>query len=256
MKMKADKIKFCYQDTAVFDELSLEIEKGKIISLVGPNGIGKSTLIKCLSNIYQADSGFVYLDGKNTLSIEAKELAKELGYVPQTQRNSFSISVYESILLGRKPYFNWKVRQEDKIIVEEILEKLNLQKLAEREVSNLSGGEMQKVAIARSLAQKPSIFLLDEPTSNLDLNHQLEVMNIITELAKEENAAVVMAIHDLNLAARFSDYIFLIAEKGKYISGKAEEVFTEENMEATYGVKVEIVESSKGMLIMPIELSS
>jgi len=252
MQMVAEDILFSYNRNPIFEKVNLEIEEGQLLSIVGPNGIGKSTLVKCLTNIYKPDNGVVYLDGKDILTMDARKLAKNLGYVPQIQSNSFSVNVYEVVLLGRRPYIKWKVSCKDEEIIESILERLSLTHLAERPINTLSGGERQKVAIARALAQEPSTLFLDEPTSNLDINHQLEVMKILYELAHNDHKAVVIVIHDLNLAAKFSDYVFLMGHGGIYAAGKPEEVFTTANIQEIYDIEVEIIQTTHGSYIIPI----
>lgn len=252
MKMYCEGISFAYNDHAIFQDLSMQIELGQLTSITGPNGIGKSTLIKCLTKIYNLSSGIVYLDGRKIAAMSGRELAKTLGYVPQKDETGFSLSVYETVLIGRRPYIKWKVKREDERIVESILNRLQLTELAERSITTLSGGERQKVAIARALAQEPDILFLDEPTSNLDLNHQLEVMTLLWELAHDDNAAIVVVIHDLNLANRFSDKVFLMGKQGLYASGKPIEVLTENNIREIYGVEVEIINTASGRYLIPL----
>lgn len=253
MKITCEKISFNYNNQqSIFEDLSLQIELGQLTSIIGPNGIGKSTLIKCLSNIYSVSSGVVYLDGKVITTICRSELARSLGYVPQKDQAGFSVSVFESVLIGRRPYIKWKVSEEDLKIVQSIIERLQLTDLANRQVNTLSGGERQKVAIARALAQEPDILFLDEPTSNLDLNHQIEVMTLLRELAHDDNTAVVIVIHDLNLASRFSDQVFLLGNKGLFASGKPTAVFTHENIKEIYGIEVEIINTASGRYLIPL----
>ena len=252
MKMSCDRISFAYGDNSVFEDLSVGIELGQLTSITGPNGIGKSTLIKCFCNLYKVRTGIVYLDGQAITTIAPDELARTLGYVPQKEETVFSISVYEAVLLGRRPYLKWKVQQRDQEIVESILVRLKLTELAERPITTLSGGERQKVAIARALAQEPTILFLDEPTSNLDLNHQLEVMTLLRELADHEQRAIVVVMHDLNLASRFSDRVYLLGQNGLFAQGKPADVFTRENIKKIYGIEVEIINTAGGRYLIPI----
>ncbi len=253
MNIKCEELCFAYEQDNILENLNLEIKPGKLTGIAGPNGIGKSTLLKCLCNIYQPDQGIVYLKGREIAQMEARELAKTLGYVPQNEKTSFSMTVYEMILLGRRPYIKWKVTEQDENVVESILERLNITQFAEREVNTLSGGEKQKVAIARALAQEPDMLFLDEPTSSLDIKHQLEVMELLSELTRVDNSAVVTVLHDLNLVNTYSDKVFLLGEAGIHTAGEPQNVFTVDNIKEVYGIDVEIVEGKSGNYIIPVK---
>ncbi len=253
MRMSGEKLCFSYEQKDIFVGLNLQIGEGKLTSIIGPNGVGKSTLIKCISNIYSLNSGVIYLDEKLLNSKGPQELAKLMGYVPQKEETNFSITVYEMILLGRKPYIKWRVKEIDKKIVNEMLAKFRIRHLADRDINTLSGGERQKVIIARALAQQPDILLLDEPTASLDLNHQVEVMRILRELAHQDKTAVVTVLHDLNLASRFSDRVFLMGKNGYFTEGSPEEVFTSENIRNIYNIEVEILKTGSGNYIIPLD---
>lgn len=246
---------FAYNQDNILEKINMEIQTGQLISIIGPNGVGKSTLLKCLSNIYKPGSGMVYLNGEEIVNIEVRELAKILAYVPQRQADNFSMTVYEMILLGRRPYIKWKVTAEDEAVVESILERLNIMHLAERELNTLSGGERQKIAVARALAQEAEILFLDEPVSSLDINHQLEVMELLSELVDQDRLTVVVVLHDLNLACNFSDTAYLLWEKGLYTAGKPEQVLTADNIKEVYGIDVDLVEGINGSYIIPQKLN-
>lgn len=253
MKMNGQNLSFGYNQKNILDKLDIEIKEGELTSITGPNGVGKSTLIKCMSNIHKLKSGVIYLGSDILDKKDSKELAKILGYVPQKEESNFSITVYEMILLGRRPYINWKVKDNDKKVVDQLIKRMKIEDLAERDINTLSGGERQKVAIARALAQEPEILLLDEPTASLDLNHQIEVMKTLQELAHREDRSVVVVLHDLNLASRFSDKVFLMSKNGLYKIGTPKEVFTVKNIKEIYNIKVEILESSQGNYIVPLD---
>ena len=251
--IKCENLSFAYDKENIFDNMEIEIESGQLTAIVGPNGAGKSTLLKCLCNLYQPGQGVVYIEGNEISQMKAKKLARTLGYVPQKQKPGFDITVYEMVLLGRKPYIRWRVTEKDEAVVESLLEKLDILELAEREVDTLSGGEKQKVAIARALAQEPEILFLDEPTSSLDINHQLEVMEVLVDLTHNENSAVVVVLHDLNLVGRYSDRVYLLGKRGIQACGEPEEVFTRKNIKQVYDIEVEIIRGKDSNYIIPLK---
>lgn len=252
MKVSGKNVSFSYELKRVFENVSFEMKAGQVSCIVGPNGVGKSTLLKCLCNLHSPETGVIYLDGEEIARLKAKELARLMGYVPQQEKGVFSLSVFEAVLLGRRPYVRWRVCEQDLQVVSAVLHKLELTGLAERDIATLSGGERQKVAIARALAQEPMVLLLDEPTASLDLHHQIEIMEIVRDLAHLSGVTVVVILHDLNLAARYSDWAYLLAKDGIYAAGTPEEVFTPEKITAVYGVEVEIVVTAGGRVVVPV----
>ncbi len=253
MRLEGKSLSFSYEKKYILNNLHLEIKSALLTSITGPNGVGKSTLLKCLSNISSLQKGVVYLDGRAINNIKSSELARTLAYVPQKEASSFSITVYEMILLGRRPYIKWRVQDSDKKLVNNIISKLKIEHLADRDVNTLSGGERQKIAIARALAQEPEILFLDEPTANLDINHQLEVMKILQKLTRSEMTTVVTVLHDINLASRYSDRIFLMEPGGIFTIGTPDKVFTSERLKKIYNIDVEIIKTSSGNHIIPID---
>jgi iron complex transport system ATP-binding protein len=214
-----------------------------VLSIVGPNGSGKTTLLKCIDRILKPNQGAVLVDGRDVANIGLGELAKIMGYVPQSSTSTFPFTVFDMVLMGRKPYIQWSVGERDKEIVAEILTFLGISKLAARHFNEISGGEQQKVIVARALAQQPQILLLDEPTSNLDIKHQLEVLSIIKDLTRSRQLSVIMAMHDLNLASRFSDRMIMLKHGSIFAVGTPKSVLTEENIESVYGVKSHVTNS-------------
>ncbi len=234
-------VSFRYGSITALDGVEMRVNGGEVVSLVGPNGSGKSTLLKCIDNILRPKSGVVLVDEKDISKLGLKDISKIMGYVPQTSvKTVFPFTVFDMVLMGRKPYISWKVGKRDREIVAETLAFLGLSELSLRYGSELSGGEQQKVLLARALAQEPQVLLLDEPTSNLDIRHQLEVLEAIGQMTKEKSLAVVMAIHDLNLAARFSDKMLML-KRGKVFSlGTPDEVLTRANIREVYGADVRV----------------
>jgi iron complex transport system ATP-binding protein len=209
MNLSVTDLGFAYNGHPVLQRINFTLAPGTLLCVLGINGAGKSTLLKCLNRILKPCSGTVLIGTDDLDTLSRNEAAKRLGYVPQQQRRT-RLSVFEAVLLGRKPHLHWAPGPKDYELVENLIGQLRLDHLAMRPVEDLSGGEMQKVAIARALAQTPEILLLDEPTSNLDLKNQMDVMSLVRHVIDHHGLAAVMAIHDLNLALRFGDqFLFL-----------------------------------------------
>ena len=236
MKITVNGLSFSYNSRPVLKDISLELGVGEIMGVIGPNGSGKSTLLKCMDRLLKPKGGSILLDGKAINRFSMSELARLIGYVPQREDNRFPVEVFDAILMGRKPFLNWKPSIKDMEKVSEIIEVLKLQDIALRDIGSISGGERQKVIIARAIAQEPEMLLLDEPTSYLDLRHQLEVMDIVKDLAAKGTSSVV-AVHDLNLAARYCDKLVLLQE-GEIFAAGGREVLQPENIEPVYQVKI------------------
>lgn len=251
MRVQGQNLSFSYNTRSIFSDVNLELKAGQVSTFIGPNGAGKSTLIRCLCHLYRPATGFVYLGEQELSLLPPQKRARIMGYVPQHEKETFSISVYEAVLLGRRPHIEWRVREKDLQVVQEVLETLQITDFADRNLSTLSGGERQKVAIARALAQEPSVLLLDEPTSSLDLCHQLEILELVRNLAHQKGLTVLMILHDLNLAARYSDQVFLIWNQGIYTSGSPAEVLTPKHIREVYGVEVEVVKTPWGDVFVP-----
>jgi len=181
---------FGYNGSMILDGLNLVVEDSEVLGLVGPNGSGKTTLIKCIDKILKP-KGSILIDGRDIDTISRTELAKRLGYVPQSSSTPLATTVFDTVLMGRRPHISWRVSDSDLDKVADILGLLHLENLAMRDFSQLSGGQKQKVLIARALAQEPEVLLLDEPTSSLDMKHQLEVMETIASLVKEKKISAV-----------------------------------------------------------------
>ena len=244
MKINIKNISFSYNSSLVLNDISMTVEKGEFVCILGPNGSGKSTLMKCINNILKVKKGCIYIDETETGKLSQTEIAKKIGYVPQASNGKLSSSVFEMVILGRRPYINWKLREKDKEIAMEAIRLMGIEKLAFRDFNRLSGGEQQKVIITRALAQEPSVLLIDEPTNNLDLKHQLEVLSLISGIKKEKKIAVLMAIHDLNHAARHADKVIMMKNGKIYFAGKPNDVLNSENIREIFEVDVLINEIS------------
>lgn len=234
-------ISFSYKKGSnVLENISLNVKHGEILGILGPNGTGKTTFIKCINNILKPDCGEVLFNGKNLSNMEQQEIAKIIAYVPQYVSSFFNVNVIDTVMMGRLPYAGRKYSTEDEKIVFEILRKMNLEKFAFRNIKEMSGGERQRVFIARAMAQQPKVIILDEPTSSLDLHNQLFILHTVAELATENNIAIIMTIHDLNLASMFCDKILMLKDKHIFALGDTQEVLTENNVREMYNVGTKI----------------
>ncbi|OPX69450.1 MAG: Cobalamin import ATP-binding protein BtuD [Methanoregulaceae archaeon PtaB.Bin056] len=240
IRLSVKNLHFGYNSTEVLRDLTLEVGDGQIASIVGPNGSGKSTLIKCIDRILVPSAGDISVDRCNVTKMKQMELAQMIAYVPQNSLRVFPNTVFDVVLMGRRPYLGWKGSKRDDDVVWEVLGLLGIDNLALAAFTELSGGQQQKVLIARALAQETGVILLDEPTSNLDVWHQIDVMEILRSLVRKRDLTAIIAIHDLNTAARYSDIIVMM-KKGKIVSaGKPENVLTGENLASVYGIQANV----------------
>ncbi|HID96346.1 MAG TPA: ABC transporter ATP-binding protein [Candidatus Latescibacteria bacterium] len=252
MRVAVRGISFSYDSVSALADVSLEVEEAEILSIVGPNGSGKSTLLKCVDKILRPSLGVILIDGRDTGKIGAKELARRMGYIPQSSSNNLPLTVFDTVLMGRRPQLSWGVGDRDITMVCRALKLMGMEDSALRPFNELSGGERQKVLIARALAQEPEVLLLDEPTSNLDLRHQLEVLEILTDLVRRRGVSSIMAMHDLYLAWRYSDKMVMLNHGRVFAAGEPGSVLTEENIRSVYGVDVVVTQNSRGLHIEPV----
>lgn len=249
VKIELLKLDFAYNGSLVLKNINHQFEQGKLISIVGPNGSGKSTVLKCIDRILKPKNGCIHLDKKNILDFKMNELARKIAYVPQSEGGTFPATVFDTILLGRKPHIQWSPKEKDLEITASMIEKLDLKSIALKSINKLSGGQRQRVFIARALAQEPEILLLDEPTANLDLKHQLEVLKILKQLS-QQGITVIIAIHDLNLALQYSNH-FILLKEGKVFATGGKEIISNENIEKLYDIKVNIIKENGNFIIVP-----
>ena len=248
--LKCDDIRFRYGRTGPFvlNGASLELKAGEIGILLGKNGAGKTTLFKSILGIQKPSGGCVSFDGENLLKLPRRERARKIAYVPQNIQFG-ELSVFDSVLMGRVSYFGLKAGPEDYEAVEKILEDMGLTAYADRNVDALSGGERQKIAIARAMAQEPKLMVFDEPTGNLDIANEHLILAEAKKLAREKGIAVLSSLHDLNQALNFGDKFFFLKDGVvKYAGGK--EVFREETIEDIFGLRVRIVEIENQKVIL------
>lgn len=254
MSLEITDLSFGYGKRLVLDGVTVTAHRGELLGLLGPNGSGKSTVLKTVARIHTPGAGAITWDGETDLrSLSRRELARLVAYVPQNISATFAHEVREAVALGRTPHVAGRPSREDWQHVDRAIELLGLRELVGRSITELSGGQAQRVLIARALAQEPSILLLDEPTSALDLKYQLQTLSLSRSIARESGVAAVIAIHDLNQAARYCDRIaFLLG--GRIIAhGTPREVFSSAIVREVYGIDVEIAEHGGHVLIHPLD---
>ncbi|MFP4142397.1 MAG: ABC transporter ATP-binding protein [Thermoplasmata archaeon] len=255
--LELDNVTTGYKKNKVLKNLSFSVEEGGFIGIIGPNGSGKSTLIKCITNVLDPWAGRVEIAGKNVSRISRKQIAKIIAVVPQDTYISFPYSVEEVVLMGRCPYLGRfeNYDKEDYNIAESSMNETKTYGFRYQKINELSGGEMQRVMIARALTQEPKLLLLDEATSHLDIGHKKEVMDTIKKKNEKENLSVVSVHHNLNLAARYCEKILLMDEGEKHAFGRPKEVLTNSNLRSVYGIEAEVQEHPKdgSLYVSPME---
>ena len=245
--LKISNLSFSWGNHQVLKDINFNINSNELIAILGVNGAGKSTLIKCINGILKPNSGSINILESEIDKMDILEIAKRVSYVPQNVQTNFPMDVFDVVLLGRRPHINWKISQEDRDKVSTTLRALSLQDFAFRRFDKLSGGERQRVVIAKAIAQDPNLFLFDEPTSDLDFWHQIEVMEEIKRLISDTNIfkSAIVAIHDINMAVRYADKIMLLHDGNIEDFGEPEKVVTKENIEKVFGVSCDIFPASK-----------
>jgi iron complex transport system ATP-binding protein len=234
--IQVSNLNFSYGKKQILNSINLSIGPSTIVSLVGPNGSGKSTLLKCLCRILRSEQSAIEIQGKPLHQYSRKELARIIAYIPQQPALNLAISVIDAVKIGRSPHIGFRLRKCDEDIVFEVIEQLDLEKFAFKTLRELSGGERQRVLLARAMAQRARILLLDEPTSALDIRNQLQTATLLRSIQKRQDLTVIVAIHDLNLAARFSDSVIQLRQGRRYAHGSWAETMTAKSIREIYGV--------------------
>ncbi|WP_420098759.1 ABC transporter ATP-binding protein [Corynebacterium sp.] len=254
--LTVESLRLGYGDRTVIDGIDLSVLPGKVTGIIGANACGKSTLLKSMSRLLKPSAGHVLLDGKDVHSRPAKELARTLGLLPQSPIAPEGITVADLVGRGRHPHqgimTRWSTADDEAVAF--ALDTTGTAALADRAVDELSGGQRQRVWIAMALAQQTDLMLLDEPTTFLDVSHQVEVLDLLTDLNETSGITIVMVLHDLNLAARYCDQVVMIADGGVEAVGAPAEIFTEERVSTVFGLRSRIIEDpvSGTPLVLPI----
>lgn len=243
---------FGYKHLHVLQDVSLEASPGEITALVGPNAAGKSTLLKCIAGILKG-RGNVWVEGRPLSECSREQVTKLVAYLPQDIIPSAVLTVFEAILLARQTHASWRVRAEDLTAVLEVMRRLQLEPLALRYLNELSGGQRQLVGVAQALVREPRVLLMDEPTSNLDLQYQMEVLGFVRTATREHSLVTIIAIHDLNLAARYADNFIVLSEGIVYGEGLPHEALTPKMLRDVYGIEAETWRGPEGMtFVVPL----
>lgn len=239
IKIEMQNVTIGYGHKLILEDVTLKVLPGQLVGLIGPNGSGKSTIIRALTRVIPIHGGNIFLDAKNIISIPRQQLARMLGVVPQVPLLPSAFTAFEVVLMGRNPHLgmfqNESQREVD--ITLQAMGQTMTRHLAGRRIGELSGGEIQCLLIARALVQETKAILLDEPTANLDIGRQIEILNLIKRLCLKKNIAVLAALHDLNLAAQYCDRLVLINNGRIYAQGTPGEVITAENIKEVYGAE-------------------
>ena len=251
MSLAVDSLSFSYGTRRILDEVSFEVASGAFCALLGPNGSGKSTLVKAIAGVHRAGAGTVAVEGRETARLGRRELATVVGYVPQAGDAPFDLTVREAVMLGRTPHFGLTPRAQDRAAVEDAIVRMGLVDIAEQSLSELSGGQQQRALIARALAQDTRVLLLDEPTSALDLRYQIETLQLVRQITREEGISALIAIHDLNHAARYCDQVIVLHGGRLVADGTPEEALRAETLRGVYEVDVEVAAREGAVEVRP-----
>ena len=237
-RLNGEQVKIGYGDTTIINNLDVEVPDGKVTSIIGPNGCGKSTLLKALSRLLSIKDGAIHLDGQSIHAQSTKEIAKKIAILPQSPEVADGLTVGELVSYGRFPHQKGfgRLTAEDKKEIDWALSVTGTSEFRHRSINDLSGGQRQRVWIAMALAQRTDIIFLDEPTTYLDICHQLEILNLVKKLNEEEGCTIVMVLHDINQAIRFSDHLITMKAGDIVATGQTDEVLTKDILEKVFNI--------------------
>jgi iron complex transport system ATP-binding protein len=256
-KLEVENVAFSYDgSTTIFEDISFEVDKGEVFCILGPNGTGKSTLLRCLCNIHKLRAGSVRIDGRDISAMKPANLARQIGFIPQIHTPTFPYTVLEVVLMGRAPHLNMIATPSEKDygIAEQAIKMINIEHIRDKPYTQLSGGQMQLVMLARVLAQEPDILLLDEPTSHLDVGNQMRTIAIIKKLACD-GLSLVVTSHFPDHAFLYSDKVGILKDKTFIETGDTETTLTEQNLTRAYEVDMRIIHIADGInrkLVVPV----
>ena len=242
MRLSVSDICFSYgkKGREILHKVTCDFPENKVTAILGPNGCGKTTMAKCINKINIPSSGDIHFGDRSIKDLERGEIAKIVGYVPQFSSAGMAGTVMEFVMLGRRQFLGWSIKDEDIQAVADVLERLNITDLSDKNYSELSGGQKQKVLVARALMQDSEIYLFDEPTSNLDIKNELEIMKLARGIVDEHQKSVIMVVHDLNMALHYADYAVIMKAGNVVEHGDIKSVLTEKTIDKVYGVKTKI----------------
>ncbi len=237
-------VSFSYNEKPVLHHIDIVVEDGEMVALLGPNGCGKTTLIKLAAGVLRPNKGEIYLNGSRLNSFKRREVAQQVAVVPQQFFIPFAFTLREVVLLGRTPFLKAfsDETSSDGQVVEDAMDLVGIDNLKERYFNELSGGERQKAVLAMALAQEPKLLLLDEPTAHLDINHQVEIIELVQTLNRENRLTVIAAMHDLNIAALYFDRLILLKDGCVFADGRPDEVLTEETIKEVFSASVQVMQ--------------
>jgi iron complex transport system ATP-binding protein len=251
MKLEIKNLFFDYKLKKVIEDISFNVKEHEIVALLGPNGAGKSTLLKCINRILEYKKGTILVSSEDIKNLSQIEIAKRIGFVAQRSETA-RLTVFDAVLLGRHPHIKYKISEKDILIANSIIEKLNMHKLSLRYIDELSGGELQQVSIARALVQEPQLLLLDEPTSNLDLKNQVNIMRLIREIIDGHDVSAVICLHDINTAIHYADRIIFLKNRKIHTVCTKNEI-TEKIISEVYGIKVTLHKTDDYPIVIPAQ---
>lgn len=257
--LKLEKLNYSYGKYQVLKEINLSVKAGRFCVLLGANGAGKSTLVKCINGLLHPQNGSIFWKDRDTSTLSLREKARIFGYVPQNTQTGQGLTVMETVLSGRLPHaektarLTGKVHTSDLELAASLLQEFGLEKFAFCPAGTLSGGENQRVLIARAVAQNPQVLLLDEPISNLDLRYQIEVMELLKQLSHEKGLTVIAVIHDLNLALEYADQVTVMKQGAIAASGPPKEAANAQILGDAYGIPVEVLEVKGRTIVLPVQ---
>ena len=250
MMLKINDLYFTYNSHPLLRGIDFSLSRGQLLAILGPNGVGKTTLLKCMNAMLRPSQGVVLVEGRDILSLQPSAIAREIAYVSQKSETS-RLKVFDAVLMGRTPHIRWRMNEQDMNKTEAVLRSLGLESMSMRYVDTLSGGELQKVCIARALVQEPALLLLDEPTSALDLKNQVGILALIRRIVKVHHIAAVMTMHDLNMALRYADQTIFLKDGAIHAMASPNEV-SPAVIEQVYGLPVCIHQLNGQPVVLPL----